>query len=185
MIDEALQDLQSNIDKAHEALRRELTKLRAGRAHPSLLDSIKVDFYGSLTPIPRMANVSVPEARSLLVKPWDKSQVKAVERAIMESDLGLNPQTEGEVIRVPLPPLTEERRRDLVKIAKKNGEDAKIAIRKARQETKEFLSSLENEGAESADDVERAQKKMEEIVRKAQSEVDEIVARKEKDISEV
>jgi ribosome recycling factor len=132
MIEETIEELNSAIGKAHDALRRELSKLRTGRAHPSLLESIRVDAYGSPTPIAQMATVNVPEARMLTIKPWDKTQLKAIEKALVQSPLGLNPQNDGEIIRVPLPPLTEERRKELVKLAKRAGEDSKVTIRKAR-----------------------------------------------------
>ena len=117
MIDDVQKDLATAISKAHEVLKRELSKLRAGRASANLLDGIKVDYYGTLTPLAQMAHVNVPEPRLITVKPWDKSQVKPVEKAIRESDLGLNPQPDGDLIRIPLPPLTEERRKEFVKIA--------------------------------------------------------------------
>lgn len=185
MIDEALEELKQSIDKAHEALRRELARLRTGRANPDLLDSIRVDYYGTPTPIPQMANVGVPEPRMLTVKPWDKSVVKAVEKAILESDLGLNPQTDGELIRIPMPALTEERRKELVKIARKYGEEAKVAIRHARNDARSVLDELQKEGEASEDDCDRARKKVEEIVQAGQAKVDETVAKKEKDILEV
>ncbi len=182
MIQETLAELNEKIDKAHEALRRELAKLRTGRAHPDLLDTIRVDYYGVPTPIRQLASISVPEPRLLVVKPFDRSQIAQVEKAIRESDLGLNPSNDGEVLRIPMPQLTEERRRDLVKIARKHGEDCKVAIRHARHEARDVLSELEKEGEASADDVERAMKKLEEAVKKATARVDEIVERKEEDI---
>src|SRR5690349_19697233 len=164
MIDEVLSELKQGIEKAKDALRRDLAKLRTGRAHPGMLDSIKVDYYGAKTPIAQMANVNVPEPRLLTVKPWDKSQVQAVEKAIRESDLGLNPQVDGELIRIPIPALSEERRKDLVKVAKKQGEECKVAIRKARHEALDMLSELKTGGGASEDEVERGKKKAEEIV---------------------
>jgi ribosome recycling factor len=185
MIQETLSELQASIGKAHEALRRELAKLRTGRASASMLDSIRVDYYGVPTPIAQMASVNVPEARLLTVKPWEKGQAKAIEKAIVEAGLGLNPQTDGDLIRIPMPALNEERRKELVKIARRTGEDAKIAIRKARHEAKDMLAQIEADGDAPADDVERAMKKLEEIVQAGTAEVDAIVARKEKDILEV
>ncbi|MCG8555257.1 MAG: ribosome recycling factor [Proteobacteria bacterium] len=182
MIDEAHEELRTAVAKSHEALRRELSKLRTGRANPALLESLRVDSYGQPTPIHQMATVGVPEPRLLTIKAWDRSQVKAIERAILESDLGLNPQSDGELIRVPLPPLTEDRRKELVKIARKYGEDAKVSIRKARHNAKDLLSTLREEGEASEDEVERASKRVEEIVQKATAEVDAIVGRKESDI---
>ncbi len=185
MIDETLEELQSGIDKAHEALRRELSRLRTGRANADLLDGIRIDYYGSPTPLKQMATISVPEARMLTVKPFDRTQIAVVEKAIMQADLGLNPQNDGELIRIPMPPLTEERRKELVKVARKNGEDAKVAIRKARHDAKDMLDEVEKEGQASRDDVERGKKKLEEAVQTGTTRVDDIVARKEKDITEV
>lgn len=185
MIDETLEELRTAIGKTHEALKRDLTKLRTGRANAALLDSLRVDYYGTPTPISQMANIAVPEARLLIVKPWEKSQVKAIEKAIMESGLGLNPQSDGEILRIPMPALTEERRKELVKIARKNCEECKVAIRKARHEAKDMLASIESDGGASADEVERAQRKVEEIVQEGTAQADAIVAKKEKDILEV
>src|ERR1044071_8564864 len=134
MLDDIHKELVSSIGKAHEALKRELGKLRAGRANPNLLDGIRVDYYGTMTPLNQMAHVHVPEPRLITVRPWDKTQVKPVEKALRESELGLNPQADGDLIRIPLPPLTEERRREFAKIAKKYGEECKVAIRKARHD---------------------------------------------------
>ena len=185
MLDDVQKDLLAGISKAHDVLKRELAKLRAGRANASLLDSIRVDYYGTPTPLSQMAHVNVPEARLLTVKPWDKSQVKAVEKAIRESDLGLNPQTDGDMIRIPIPPLTEERRKDFVKIARKYGEECKVTIRKARHDALDLLSQLDTEGAASADEVDRAKKKTEETVADGAKQVDTIVSHKEKDILDV
>lgn len=185
MLDDVHNDLVAAISKSHDALRRDLAKLRAGRASANLLDGIKVDYYGSITPLAQMANISVPEPRLLTVKPWDKSQVKAVEKALRESDLGLNPQPDGDIIRIPLPPLTEERRREFVKIAKKYGEECKVAIRKARHDALDMLSEMDSAGEAQADDVERAKKKAEETVSEAGKAVDQMVSAKEKDIMEV
>jgi len=185
MIDDVLKDLSTSIGKAHDALKRELSKLRAGRANPSLLEGIRVDYYGTPTPLAQMAHVNVPEPRLLTVKPWDKTVVKAVEKAIRESDLGLNPQTDGDLIRIPLPPLTEERRKEFVKIARKYGEECKVAIRKARHDALDFLSQLEADGEASADDVDRGKKKAEDTVAEGGKQVDTMIAHKEKDILEV
>lgn len=185
MLDDAQKDLVTAISKAHDALKRELSKLRAGRANAALLDGIRVDYYGTLTPLPQMAHVNVPEPRMITVKPWDRSMVKAVEKAIRECDLGLNPQTDKEVIRIPIPPLTEERRREFVKLARKHGEECKVTIRKARHDALNLLSEIETEGEASADAVNRAKKKAEETVTEGIKQVDVIVGHKEKDILEV
>ena len=185
MIDEVHKDLLGSIAKAQDALKRELSKLRAGRATPALLEGIRVDYYGTMTPLAQMAHVNVPEPRLITVKPWDKTQIKAVEKALRESDLGLNPQPDGDIVRIPLPPLTEERRKEFVKIAKKYGEECKIVIRKARHDALDLLSNIENEGEASADEVERAKNRAEDAIGDATKQVDSIVGTKEKDIMEV
>ena len=182
MIDEVLTELKSAVEKAKDSLKRELTKLRTGRAHAGMLDSVKVDYYGQVTPIGQMATVNVPEPRMLTVKPWDKSQVHAVEKAIRESELGLNPQTDGELIRIPIPALSEERRKELVKVAKKHGEECKVGIRKSRHEALDMLNEIKESGDASEDDTERAKKKVEEIVAEAGQAVDQIIQSKEKEI---
>jgi ribosome recycling factor len=185
MLDEILSDLKSSIAKAHEALKRDLGKVRTGRAHAGMLDSLRVDYYGVLTPIAQMATVNVPEPRLLTVKPWDKSAVKLVEKAIRDADLGLNPQADGDLIRLPIPPLTEERRKEMVKLARKLGEDCKVAIRKARHDALDLASSVDADGGASADEVDRAKKKAEELVSEGSRIVDSIIANKEKDVLEL
>jgi len=185
MIDEILGELRNGIEKAHESLKRELSRLRTGRANPDLLSPIRIDYYGTPTPLSQMANVAVPEARLLTVKPWDKTQLKVIEKAIVEAGLGLNPQVDGELIRIPMPALSEERRKELVKIAKKAAEEGKVGIRKARHDAKNLLESLKKEGEASEDDCERALKKVEERVQEGTSMVDQIVGKKEKDILEI
>jgi ribosome recycling factor len=185
MLDDVQKELVSAIGKAHEVLKRDLGKLRAGRANPSLLDGIRVDYYGTMTPLSQMAHVNVPEPRLITVKPWDKTQVKAVEKALRESDLNLNPQTDSDLIRIPLPPLTEERRKEFVKIARKYGEECKVTIRKARHEALDMLNEIDAEGDAGGDEVDRAKKKTEETVADAVKTVDTIIGQKEKDIMEV
>ncbi len=185
MLEDVHKELLSSISKAHDVLKRDLGKLRAGRANPNLLDGIRVDYYGTLTALSQMAHINVPEPRLLTVKPWDKTQVKAVEKALRESDLGLNPQPDGDIIRIPLPPLTEERRKEFVKIAKKYGEECKVTIRKARHDALDVLSQIETDGEASADEVDRAKKKAEDTVADGSKQVDAMVAHKEKDILEV
>jgi ribosome recycling factor len=185
MISEVISELEKDITKSHEALKRELAKIRTGRAHPSLLESVRVEIYGSQMPISQCATVNVPEARLLTVKPWDKTQLKAIEKAIVQSPLGLNPQSDGEILRIPMPPLTEERRKDLSKIVKKNGEETKVALRKARHDAKDMLENLQKESEISEDELERSLKKVEELIQKATAEVDAIIARKDKDLLEV
>jgi ribosome recycling factor len=185
MIDDTLGELKNAMAKAHESLRRELSRLRTGRATPDLLDSLRVDNYGQPTPIAQMASVSVPEPRMLMIKPWDKGSIRAIEAAIQQSPLGLTPQNDGVVIRLPMPALTEQRRKDLAKLAKGHGEDAKVAIRKARHECRDMFKTIEEDGAASANEVERATKTMEDLVKEGTAKVDEIVAAKEKDIMQI
>jgi ribosome recycling factor len=185
MLEDVQKELVAAIAKALEALKRDLAKLRAGRANPSLLDGVKVDYYGTPTPLSQMAHINVPEPRLITVKPWDKTQVKAVEKAIREGDLGLNPQADNDIIRIPLPPLTEERRKEFVKVAKKYGEECKVTIRKARHDALDMLGQIETEGEASADDVDRAKRKAEDTVADASKQVDTTVSHKEKDILEV
>jgi ribosome recycling factor len=182
MIDDVLAELKQANERTTEALRRELAKLRTGRAHAGMLDSLRVDYYGSVSAISQMATVNVPEPRLITVKPWDRSQVQAVEKAIRESDLGLNPQVDGELIRIPIPALSEERRKDLVKVARKQGEESKVVVRKARHEAMDMLAEIKSEGHASEDDVERAKKKAEELVAEAVHGVDQIIQQKEKEI---
>jgi ribosome recycling factor len=185
MLDDVLKELQSGIEKSIEALRRDLARVRTGRAHAGMLDAIRVDYYGVPTPINQMANVAIPDPRLITIKPWEKGQVKAIDKAIRESDLNLNPQVDSELIRIPIPALTEERRKEMVKLTKKNGEEAKVAIRKHRRDANELVDSLDKDGDVSKDDADRAKKKVEEIVADGIAQVDKVIAGKEKDILEV
>lgn len=185
MIEEVLAEMEQAFNKARDALKRDLSRLRTGRAHSGILEGLRVDYYGQSTPLPQMATIAVPEARMITVKPWDKSQVQVVEKAIRESDLGLNPSVDGELIRVPIPPLSEERRRDLVKVAKKYGEECKVAVRKARHDALDMLNEMKQSGDASEDAVERAKKKVEEAVAQAGHTIDDVVQAKEKDIMAV
>ncbi len=185
MLDDVVKELKASGDKALEALRRDLVKVRTGRAHPSMLDGIRVDYYGTTTPLAQMATVNVPEPRLITVKPWDKGQVKAIDKAIREGDLGLNPQVDGDLIRIPIPALTEERRKDLVKVLRKNGEECKVAIRKHRRDAIEMADQLEKDGDVSGDDADRGRKKIEDVIAELVKTVDTVVAAKEKDVMEV
>ena len=182
MIDEMLSELQEASNRAREALKRELGRLRTGRAHAGLLEGVRVDYYGQTTPVSQMATIAVPEPRLITVRPWDKSQVQAVDKALRESDLGFNPLVQGDLIRIPVPPLSEERRKELVKVAKRAGEECKVSIRNARHEAIDLLNEMKKEGEASEDQVERAKKKVEELVSQAVQDVDKIVQSKEKDI---
>ncbi|MEZ4287455.1 MAG: ribosome recycling factor [Polyangiales bacterium] len=185
MIKETLDELKDAISKSHDSLKRDLARIRAGRANADILDAVRVDYYGQSTPLKQVASISVPEARMIVLKPFDKSQISAIERAIMEGQLGLNPSNDGELIRLPMPPLTEERRRDLTKVARKQGEEAKIGIRNARRDANSMIDDLKKEGEIGEDDAERAKKELEEIVKTGIASVDVIVSKKEADILEV
>ncbi|MGD8606358.1 MAG: ribosome recycling factor [Myxococcales bacterium] len=185
MLTETLEELHDAIAKAHESLKRDLARIRAGRANPAILDGVRVEYYGTPTPLKQLASLSVPEARMIVLKPFDRSQIQPIEKAIMEAQLGLNPSNDGELIRIPMPPLTEERRKELVKVARKSGEDCKVAIRKARHDAKDLIDGLQKEGEVGEDDAERARKELEEVVKTGTNRVDEIVGKKEADILEV
>src|SRR5260370_20217376 len=150
MIQDVQKELGSSLSKSQEALKQQLTKLCAGRASSSLLDGIKADYYGTPTPLAQMAHINIPEPRLITVKPWNKTQVKAVEKALRESDLGLNPQVDNDLVRIPLPPLTEERRREFVKIARKYGEECTVAIRKGRHDALGLLGHPGTDGEAGA-----------------------------------
>ena len=185
MLDDVIKELRSGIEKSMEALRRDLARVRTGRAHAGMLDNVRVDYYGVTTPLQQMATVSVPEPRMITIKPWDKSQIKAVEKSLRESELGLNPQVDGDLIRIPIPALTEERRKELVKVTRRYGEDSKVGVRQHRRDANEMITALEDAGDVSGDDAERARKKVEDIVTEGVKHVDSVIAHKEKDILEV
>jgi ribosome recycling factor len=180
-----LDELLANFNNAFEALKRELGKVRTGRANPAILENIRVDYYGTLTPINQMAAVAVPDARLITIKPWDKSAMKALEQALVEADLGITPQNDGELIRLPVPALTEERRKEYAKVARNKGEDARIAVRNARRDANEMLKALQKDGDMSEDDSKRALEKVQAETDKAIAKVDEMIAKKEKEILEV
>lgn len=180
-----LKDGEDKMQNAVQAARRELASIRTGRANPSLLDRITIDYYGTPTPLNQMASVSVPEARLLVVQPWDKSAVKEVEKAIMSSDLGLTPNSDGTVIRIQIPQLTEERRRDLARVARQEAEDKRVAVRNVRRDANEALKQLERDGAISEDEERRAQAQVQELTDQYVAEIDEMLAAKEQEILEV
>ncbi|QFY89070.1 ribosome recycling factor [Magnetovirga frankeli] len=185
MIDDIKKDVTERMAKSVEALKVELTKVRTGRAHPSLLDHIKVSYYGTPTPLNQVANVSVEDARTLSIQPWEQSMVKAVEKAIMESDLGLNPNSAGVVIRVPMPPLTEERRRDLVKVVRAEAEQARVAVRNIRRDGNNELKTAVKEKLISEDDEHRGQDLIQKLTDQYVKEIDEVLAKKEEDLMAV
>jgi ribosome recycling factor len=183
--DEVLADARARMQKALEATRREFAALRTGRASPVLLEQIRVDYYQTPTPITQLATVSVPEPRLLVIQPWDKSIVKAIERAILKSDLGLTPSSDGVVIRLPIPPLTEDRRRELVKVARRHAEEGRVAIRNVRREAKEMLEELEEAGEVSEDEARRAMDRLQQLTDEMIAQLDRLLAAKEKEIMEV
>ncbi|MGD8385262.1 MAG: ribosome recycling factor [Lysobacterales bacterium] len=184
MIEEIRKDTQIRMHKSLEALRSELAKIRTGRAHPSLLEHVHVDYYGSEVPISQAASVSIEDARTLAVTAWDKSMVQKLEKAIMTSDLGLNPVTAGNIIRIPLPALTEERRVALGKIVHQEGENAKIAIRNIRRDANHQIKELLKNKDISEDDDRRAEQEIQELTDHSVEKVEEIVAVKEQELLE-
>ncbi|MEK0427912.1 MAG: hypothetical protein RL001_439 [Pseudomonadota bacterium] len=173
---------EQKMQKSIETLKGNLAKVRTGRAHPGMLDHIQVDYYGTPTQIAQVANVTLLDARTLGVQPWEKKMLAVVEKAIRESDLGLNPSTQGDLIRVPTPPLTEERRKEMVKLVKSEAEDGKIAIRNIRRDSNEVLKKLLKDKTISEDDERRAQDDVQKLTDKFVAEVDKLVAEKEKEI---
>ncbi|HEX3098938.1 MAG TPA: ribosome recycling factor [Usitatibacter sp.] len=171
--------------KSVETLKHDLAKVRTGRAHTGILDHLKVDYYGSEVPINQVANVTLADARTISVQPFEKKMVQVVEKAIRDSDLGVNPATSGDVVRIPMPALTEERRRDLTKIVKHEGENAKVAVRNIRRDAISHLKDLLKEGDVSEDDEKRAQDEVQKMTDKAIADIDRLVAEKEKDVMSV
>ena len=184
MIEEIKTDTSVRMAKTLESLRTELAKIRTGRAHPSLLEHVQVEYYGSLVPISQAANVTIEDARTLAVSPWDKNMVQPLEKAIMKSDLGLNPVTAGTIIRIPLPPLTEERRVSLGKVVHHEGENAKIAIRNIRRDANHQIKELLKNKDISEDDDHRAEQDIQQLTDDFVKQVDEIVAVKEQELLE-
>ena len=177
--------LQQQMDKTIEALKHEFSTIRAGRANAQMLDKIRVDYYGTPTPINQVGSISVPEPRTLMINPWDKSAMKDIETAIRNSDLGLNPTNDGEVIRLNVPALTEERRKELCKQAKKASEDFKVRIRNERRDANDKLKKLEKEGEITEDDLKKAQDNVQKLTDKFTKEIDALLEVKEKDIMAV
>lgn len=173
---------EQRMHKSIETLKADLAKVRTGRAHTGILDHIMVDYYGNPTNLTQVANVTLVDARTIGVQPWEKKMVAVVEKAIRDSDLGLNPSTQGDMIRVPTPPLTEERRKEMVKLVKSEAEDAKIAIRNIRRDANEVLKKLLKDKACSEDDERRAQEEVQKLTDKFVAEVDKLVAEKEKEV---
>lgn len=184
-MNELLKHTEEKMDKTLNALDREYKSVRAGRANVSVLDRITIDYYGVPTPIQQMAAVSTPEARTLVIQPWDASMLKEIEKAILTSDIGINPQNDGKLIRLNFPPLTEERRKDIVKDVKKTAEDAKVAIRNLRRDSLDKLKALKKDNLITEDDESSGEKKIQNLTDKFCKEIDNLCSNKEKEIMEI
>lgn len=185
MLNQVYQEMERKMAKASEALKAEFAGIRTGRANPALLEGIKVQSYGALVPLNQVAGISVPEARLLVIQPWDKNALSEIEKAILKSELGLTPVNDGRVIRLPIPTLTEERRRELSKVVKKMAEDQKVAVRNIRREANDEIKKLEKDKKISEDESKKALEKTQELTDKAIKGIDEVLAKKEKEIMEV
>jgi ribosome recycling factor len=181
-IAEIRKSAEQKMQKSVEALKHDLAKIRTGRAHPGLLDHIHVDYYGSLVPLSQVAQVGLGDARTITVQPWEKKMVGVVEKAIRDSDLGINPASHGDVIRVPMPPLTEERRRELTKVVRHEGENARVAVRNTRRDAITHLKDMLKKKEVSEDDERRAQDDVQKLTDRYVAEIDKVVAEKEKEV---
>jgi len=184
MLEAIYQETRANMEKSTDALKKDFKRVRTGRASLSLLDPIRVDYYGTLTPLNQMASLSVPESRLITIQPWDSSVIKDVEKAILKSDLGLTPSSDGKLIRISIPPLTEDRRKQLVKEVHKKGEEHKVAVRNIRRDSNELLKSMKKDGEISEDDDYRAQEQVQKITDEYVKLIDDICKEKEKEIFE-
>jgi ribosome recycling factor len=185
MINDITADCEDGMKKAVEAFKRDLAKIRTGRATTSMLDSIRVDYYGTPTPVNQVATIQVVDARLLTIKPWEKTMIPVIDKAIRASDLGLNPVPDSDLVRVPIPPLTQERRRDLAKVVKKQAEDARVAVRGSRRDAMDLVKDAEKDGDVTEDERKTGEKKIQELTDKYVAMVDEVAASKEKEIMEL
>ena len=185
MIKDIIAKSEEKMTKTIAVLKSDLSTLRAGRANPTMLDRVKVDYYGSLCPLSQVANVSAPEPRVLVISPWEKSLIKEIEKAILTSDLGINPSNDGSVIRLVVPELTEETRKNLVKVVKKTGEEAKVALRSIRRDANDKIKALKKDGEITEDELKNGEDKVQKIVDTYVKEVDTIVMAKEKEIMSI
>ncbi|AVP68263.1 MULTISPECIES: ribosome recycling factor [Prescottella] len=185
MIDEALFEAEEKMEKAITVAKDDLGSIRTGRANPGMFNRVVVEYYGSMTPITQLASINVPEARMVIIKPYEASQLGPIENAIRNSDLGVNPSNDGSIIRISVPQLTEERRREFVKQAKSKGEDAKVAIRNVRRKTMDELSRIQKDGEAGEDEVGRAEKELDKTTSRYVSQIDELVKHKEAELMEV
>jgi ribosome recycling factor len=185
VIDETLLDAEEKMEKAVSVAKEDLSSVRTGRATPSMFSRIVVDYYGAATPLNQVAGVNIPEARMVIIKPYDATQLTAIEHAIRVSDLGLNPSNDGQIIRIIVPQLTEERRKEMVKVAKGKGEDARVTIRSIRRKAKDELDRIQKDGEAGEDDVVRAEKELQNLTDSYSHQVDELVKHKEAELLEV
>jgi len=185
VIDDTLLDAEEKMEKAVAVAKDELSTVRTGRANPAMFSRIHVDYYGSATPLNQLAGISIPEARMVIIKPYDASQLGSIEKAIRNSDLGVNPSNDGAIIRVVIPQLSEERRREMVKVVKHKGEDAKVAIRNIRRKANDELHRISKDGEAGEDEVGRAEKELQHVTDKYVAQVDELVKHKEAELLEV
>ena len=185
MIDDIIKDAESRMKKSVESLKSDLTKIRTGRAHTSLLDHLTVEYYGGEVPLSQVASIGVADARTLTVTPWEQNMVGAIEKAIMKSDLGLNPASAGKVIRVPLPALTEERRKDMIRVVRQEGENARVAVRNIRRDANQDFKSLLKDKEITEDEEKKAEDAIQKLTDKYVKDVDKVLEDKEKDLMEI
>lgn len=185
MIDETLFEAEEKMERAIEFAKEEFATIRTGRATPAMFAKVIIDYYGSPTPLPQMASIAVPEPRMAIIKPYDNGQINAMEKAIRDSDLGVNPNNEGTQLRIVLPQMTEERRREMIKVARHKGEEAKVAVRNVRRKAKEELDRIVKDGEAGEDEGRRAEKELDDLTHKYTASIDEIVRHKESELLEV
>jgi ribosome recycling factor len=183
--DDILKDLADRIGKTIESFKSDLQSIRTGRANLHLLDNVRVDYYGQMTPLHQVGTLAVADARLLTVKPWEKNLIPLIEKAIRDANLGLNPQSDKDIVRIPIPPLTEERRREIVKQVKHKGEEFKVAVRNERRDAKEFVEAAETDGDISQDEAKKALEKVQKATDEGVKKIDEVVAAKEKEVMQV
>lgn len=182
MSEDVLKDVEEKMKKTIDYFMKELATLRAGRANPAMVDRLMVNYYGEPTPLNQLANITVPEARLIVIQPWDKNSISDIEKAIMKSDLGVNPTNDGNVVRIAIPQLTEERRKELVKVVRKKAEEARVAVRNVRRDGNDMLKTYEKEKMITEDETKRGQEEIQKITDKYINEIDKIMKAKEKDI---
>ncbi|MCI5825892.1 MAG: ribosome recycling factor [Arcanobacterium sp.] len=185
MIDDVLLEAEEKMEKALEVARGDFQKIRSGRANPEMFTSLIVEYYGAPTPLQQLATVSIPEARTVVITPYDRSSMKDIEKAIAESDLGVNPTDDGQLLRINMPPLTEERRKDYVKLAKTKAEEARVSVRHVRRNAKDELDKIKKDGDAGEDDVARAEKELDSLTKKFTDQVDSLLEGKEKELMEI